>query len=67
MFLDVLKKDFVEVDVAMFQGVERPCEKIFGILGIEKSDLDGRLSDVLSRRMAQRTHNFSPGLLIKRL
>jgi hypothetical protein len=35
-----LKKDFVEVDEAMFQGVERPCELIFCILGIEKSYLD---------------------------
>jgi hypothetical protein len=52
MFLDVLKKDFVEVDEAIVQGVERPCEKIFCILGIEKSELDGRLSVVLSRRMA---------------
>jgi hypothetical protein len=38
--LDVLKKDFGEVDEAMFQGVERPGEIIFTILGTEKSDLD---------------------------
>jgi hypothetical protein len=29
-----------EVDEAMFQGVERPCELIFCILRIEKSYLD---------------------------
>jgi hypothetical protein len=38
--LDVVKNDFCEVDEVMFQGVERPCELIFCILGIEKSDLD---------------------------
>jgi hypothetical protein len=38
--LDVLKNDFVEVDEAMFHGVERSCEIIFCILGIEESDLD---------------------------
>jgi hypothetical protein len=38
--LDVLKCDFVEVDEEMFQGVERPCEIICCILGIQKSDLD---------------------------
>jgi hypothetical protein len=37
--LDVLKKEFGEVDEAMFQGFERPCGPIFLILGIEKSDL----------------------------
>jgi hypothetical protein len=35
--LDVLKYDFSEVDEAMFLGVERPCELIFCILGIQKS------------------------------
>jgi hypothetical protein len=37
-----LKNEFGEVDVdeAMFQGVERPCELIFCILGIERSHLD---------------------------
>jgi hypothetical protein len=34
------KNDFVEVDEAIFQGVQGPCEHIFCILGIEKSDLD---------------------------
>jgi hypothetical protein len=38
--LDVLKNEFGEVDEAMFQGVERPCEPIFCIQGIEKSYLD---------------------------
>jgi hypothetical protein len=38
--LDVLKKEFGKVDKAMIQGVERPGEIIFSILGIEKSDLD---------------------------
>jgi hypothetical protein len=37
---DVLKNDFGEVDEVMFKGVERRCEIIFCILGIEKSDLD---------------------------
>jgi hypothetical protein len=35
-----LKNKFGEVDEAMFQGMERPCELIFCILGIKKSDLD---------------------------
>jgi hypothetical protein len=39
-FLKVLKNDFGEVDEVMFQGVERLCELIFSILGIEKTDLD---------------------------
>jgi hypothetical protein len=33
-----LKNDFGEVDEAKFQGVERPCEFIFCIQSIEKSD-----------------------------
>jgi hypothetical protein len=37
--LDVLKKDFVEVDEAIFQGLERPCILTFFILGIQKSYL----------------------------
>jgi hypothetical protein len=35
--LDVLKYDFGEVDEAMFQVVERPCDLIFCIMGIEKA------------------------------
>jgi hypothetical protein len=38
--LDVLKNDFREGDEAMFQCVERPCERIFCILDIEKRNLD---------------------------
>jgi hypothetical protein len=34
-----LKKDFGEVDEAMFRGTERTREIIFCILGIEESDL----------------------------
>jgi hypothetical protein len=37
--LKVLKNDLVEVHEVKFQGVERPCEIIFCILGIEKSEL----------------------------
>jgi hypothetical protein len=33
-----LKNDLVEVDKAMLQGIERPREIIFCILGFEKSD-----------------------------
>jgi hypothetical protein len=33
-----LKNDFGEVEKAMFQGVERPCEIIFRNVGIEKGD-----------------------------
>jgi hypothetical protein len=33
------KNDFGEVDDAIFQGVENPCELIFCILGIEESYL----------------------------
>jgi hypothetical protein len=36
-----------------------PCKLIFCILSIEKSDVDGLVSDVLGRRMAQRTLNVS--------
>jgi hypothetical protein len=35
-----LKKDFGEVDDAIFKGVKRPLELNFCILSIEKSDLD---------------------------
>jgi hypothetical protein len=38
--MNVLKNDFGEVDEAIFQGVEMPCEIIFCISGIQKSDLD---------------------------
>jgi hypothetical protein len=36
--LHVLKDDFHKVDETMFQGVDGPCEFIFCIPGIEKSD-----------------------------
>jgi hypothetical protein len=36
---NILKNDFVEVDEAMFQSVERLSELIFYMLGIVKSDL----------------------------
>jgi hypothetical protein len=32
--LDFLEKEFGEVNEAMFQGVERPCEQIFCSLGL---------------------------------
>jgi hypothetical protein len=35
-----LKKDFGDIDEAIFQGVEMQCEIIFCIPGIEKSALD---------------------------
>jgi hypothetical protein len=35
-----LRNDFVDVDEAMFERVERHCEFILFILSIEKSDLD---------------------------
>jgi hypothetical protein len=38
--LDVLENVFGEVDKPIFQGVERPCEFFFCILGIEISDLN---------------------------
>jgi hypothetical protein len=38
--LDVLKCDIVEVDEAMYQGVERTYKLIFCILDIQKSALD---------------------------
>jgi hypothetical protein len=52
-----LKKQ-LEVDEAMFQSVERPCELIFWILDNERSDLHEIACDVLSRRMALRIHNL---------
>jgi hypothetical protein len=36
----VLKFDFAKVNGAMLQGVERPSEHIFCILGIQKSDME---------------------------
>jgi hypothetical protein len=38
--LDVLGNDLVEVDEDMFRVVKRPCELIFCIMVIERSDLD---------------------------
>jgi hypothetical protein len=38
--MNVLTKEFVEFDEAMFQFFEMPWELIFCILGIVKSDLD---------------------------
>jgi hypothetical protein len=38
--VNVLKYDFVDVDEAMFHDVERIFERIFYILGIQKSVLD---------------------------
>jgi hypothetical protein len=37
---DILKNDFGKVDEVIFQGVERPYDLIFCILGIGKIDLD---------------------------
>jgi hypothetical protein len=37
--LDVSKCDFGELDEAMFQGVERPCEHMFYFMGTKKSEL----------------------------
>jgi hypothetical protein len=39
-FLDVLKCDSGELNEANFQCVERPCEHIFGFLGIQEISLD---------------------------
>jgi hypothetical protein len=36
----VLKFDFGDFDESMFHDVERPFERIFNILAIEKSDLN---------------------------
>jgi hypothetical protein len=33
-----LKKNFVQVEEAVFQGVERLCEIIFCIMGTERND-----------------------------
>jgi hypothetical protein len=35
-----LKNEFGEVDEAIFQDVERPCELFFCIHGVEKNELD---------------------------
>jgi hypothetical protein len=43
----------------MFKFVEKGCEVIFCILGIEKTILDSYLIDVLSGEMAMTTHNLS--------
>jgi hypothetical protein len=51
--LNVLKNDR-GVDEAIFESVERPCELIYCILGIEKREVDEVAFHVLSRRMALR-------------
>jgi hypothetical protein len=38
--LDFLKIDIDEADEAILQGVQWPCEPIYFILEIEKSDFD---------------------------
>jgi hypothetical protein len=38
--VNVLIFDFGVVDESMFHDVQRPFERIFNILGIEKSDLN---------------------------
>jgi hypothetical protein len=38
--LYILECDFDEVEEAMLQGVERPCELIFCILCIQRKDMD---------------------------
>jgi hypothetical protein len=40
-----LKKDFGDVDEAMFKGVKRPHDIIYCIVGIEKSDVYCSLSN----------------------
>jgi hypothetical protein len=63
--LDVFQNDFSEVDEAIFQGVERPCELIFCILGIKKRHGRIRLSDDLSKWIDLRTH-YSPSRRINK-
>jgi hypothetical protein len=53
-----IKNDFGEVDEAIFQGVQMPCEIIFCILGIEINEMDKVALYFLSRRMVLRTHNL---------
>jgi hypothetical protein len=43
--LDIFKNHFREVDEAIFQSVERPCEFIFYILDIENRYLDEAASE----------------------
>jgi hypothetical protein len=38
--MEVLKNDFDEVDEAMIQSVENPCQLIIYVQGIEKRYLD---------------------------
>jgi hypothetical protein len=61
--LDVLKNDLGDVDEAMFQCVERPCEIIFCITGIEKANWTNSLV-VLSGKIALTTHNL-PSVRLK--
>jgi hypothetical protein len=62
--LVLLKCDVGEVDEAMFQGVERPCEINFYLLRIQKKRLVKiRGSDVASRRMALIALYLPPGRL----
>jgi hypothetical protein len=42
----------------MFQGVDRPIERILSITRIEKSDIAKFACDVPSRRMTLRTNNL---------
>jgi hypothetical protein len=61
--LNILKNDFGEVDEAMFQGVERPCELIIFPGHLKKRLGRSRLRDVSSGRMTLRSHNLPSGRL----
>jgi hypothetical protein len=61
--LDCLINDFDEIDEAMFQSVESPCELIFCILVIEKKLGRSCICDIWSWGIAVRTHNFPSGRL----
>jgi hypothetical protein len=65
--LYVLKCDIGDVDEAMFHDVERPFERIFYTLGIQKRFGRSRLSDLLSRRIVLRSHNQTSGRLENRI
>jgi hypothetical protein len=66
--LEVLKNDFRKVDETIFQRIDRPCELIFYILGIEKKP-SGRscLREILSRQMALWSYILTSGSLKNRL
>jgi hypothetical protein len=55
------------MSMKLFHVVEMPFERIFYVQGIQKSDFEEVVGDVISSQMALRNHNLPSGRLKKRL